>query len=132
MSVRQGKNNRIFGLYEESFHDFKGRYFKVFPVEGHHPFWLTLEGDGRFTSYWSFEAGPKYVPVSYKRLNAELTDVADILIFLFWKRLLKAKAILGNQLEAQKLIGKWTRKLENHGKQKTSAKGHAQAPVPHA
>ncbi|MED6141843.1 hypothetical protein PIB30_107475, partial [Stylosanthes scabra] len=43
MSVRPGKYRRIFGLYEESFHDFKGRYFKVFPVGDHPPFWLTLE-----------------------------------------------------------------------------------------
>ncbi|MED6216008.1 hypothetical protein PIB30_003654 [Stylosanthes scabra] len=45
MSVRPGKYRRIFGLYEESFHDFKGRYFKVFPVRDHSPFWLTLERD---------------------------------------------------------------------------------------
>ncbi|MED6111747.1 hypothetical protein PIB30_055140 [Stylosanthes scabra] len=45
MSVRPGKGCRIFGLYEESFHDFKGRYFKVFPVGDHPPFWLTLERD---------------------------------------------------------------------------------------
>ncbi|MED6217467.1 hypothetical protein PIB30_018103 [Stylosanthes scabra] len=52
MSVRPGKGRRIFGLYEESFHDFKGRYFKVFPVGDHPPFWLTLEGDtSRFPSY---------------------------------------------------------------------------------
>ncbi|MED6113498.1 hypothetical protein PIB30_071363 [Stylosanthes scabra] len=29
-------------------------------------------------------------------------------------------------------VEKWTRKLENHGKQRIRAKGHAQAPVPHA
>ncbi|MED6208692.1 hypothetical protein PIB30_047677 [Stylosanthes scabra] len=63
MSVRPGKNRRIFGLYEESFHDFKGRYFKVFPEGDHPPFWLTLEGDaGRFPSYWSKDAGVNYVP----------------------------------------------------------------------
>ncbi|MED6107939.1 hypothetical protein PIB30_018780 [Stylosanthes scabra] len=45
MLVRPGKNRKIFGLYEESFHDFKGRYFKVFLVGDHHPFWLTLERD---------------------------------------------------------------------------------------
>ncbi|MED6167614.1 hypothetical protein PIB30_004425 [Stylosanthes scabra] len=38
MSVRPGKGRRIFGLYEESFHDFKGRYFKVFSVGDHPPF----------------------------------------------------------------------------------------------
>ncbi|MED6187544.1 hypothetical protein PIB30_077517, partial [Stylosanthes scabra] len=31
MSVRPGKHRKIFGLYEDSFHDFKGRFFKIFP-----------------------------------------------------------------------------------------------------
>ncbi|MED6205463.1 hypothetical protein PIB30_017885 [Stylosanthes scabra] len=61
---------RIFGLYEESFHDFKGRYFKVFPVGDHPPFWLTLERDaGRFPSYWSKDAGLNYTPVTYRSLR---------------------------------------------------------------
>ncbi|MED6221941.1 hypothetical protein PIB30_059610 [Stylosanthes scabra] len=34
MSDRPGKYRRIFGLYEESFHDFKGRYFKPKAVLG--------------------------------------------------------------------------------------------------
>ncbi|MED6161828.1 hypothetical protein PIB30_064400 [Stylosanthes scabra] len=34
-----------------------GRYFKIFPVGDHRPFWLSLEGDGRFPSYWSDQAG---------------------------------------------------------------------------
>ncbi|MED6191756.1 hypothetical protein PIB30_003559 [Stylosanthes scabra] len=45
----------------------EGRYFKVFPVGDHPPFWLTLERDaGRFPSYWSKDAGLNYIPVSYK------------------------------------------------------------------
>ncbi|MED6187278.1 hypothetical protein PIB30_074915 [Stylosanthes scabra] len=63
MSVQPGKGRRIFGLYEESFHDFKGRYFKIFLVGDHPPFWLTLEGDAsRFLSYWSKDAGVNYIP----------------------------------------------------------------------
>ncbi|MED6125689.1 hypothetical protein PIB30_071005 [Stylosanthes scabra] len=97
MSVRPGKYRKIFGLYEESFHDFKGRYFKVFAVGDHPPFWLTLERNaGRFPSYWSKDAGLNYVPVSYKRLNDEQKDTADILLWLFSKRFLKPKAVLGN------------------------------------
>ncbi|MED6121305.1 hypothetical protein PIB30_028928 [Stylosanthes scabra] len=38
MSVRPGKYRKIFALYEDSFHDFKGRYFKIFPVGNHRPF----------------------------------------------------------------------------------------------
>ncbi|MED6192502.1 hypothetical protein PIB30_010707 [Stylosanthes scabra] len=97
MSVRPGKGRRIFGLYEESFHDFKGQYFKVFPVGDHQPFWLTLEGDAsRFPSYWSKDAGVNYVPVSYRKLNDEQRDTTDILLWLFSKQNLRPKAILGN------------------------------------
>ncbi|MED6107607.1 hypothetical protein PIB30_015567 [Stylosanthes scabra] len=66
------RGRKIFGLYEESFHDFKGRYFKVFAVGDHPPFWLTLERDaGRFPSYWSKDAGVNYVPTAYRKLNEE-------------------------------------------------------------
>ncbi|MED6123847.1 hypothetical protein PIB30_053374 [Stylosanthes scabra] len=88
MSVGPGKYRRIFGLYEESFHDFKGRYFKVFPVGDHPPFWLTLERDaGRFPSYWSKDAGLNYVPQN-----------------------LRPKAILGNPERARATIAKMAEK----------------------
>ncbi|MED6155661.1 hypothetical protein PIB30_007169 [Stylosanthes scabra] len=111
MSVWPGKGRRIFGLYEESFHDFKGRYFKVFPVGDHPPFWLTLKRDaGRFPSYWSKDAGVNYVPVSYRKLNEEQRDTADVLLWLFSKRCLKLKAILGNPERAKVTIVKMARK----------------------
>ncbi|MED6161990.1 hypothetical protein PIB30_066115 [Stylosanthes scabra] len=56
MSIRPGNHRKIFALYEDSFHDFKGRYFKIFSVGNHRPFWLSLEGDGRFPPYWSDQA----------------------------------------------------------------------------
>ncbi|MED6180357.1 hypothetical protein PIB30_009425 [Stylosanthes scabra] len=116
MSVRPGKGRRIFGLYEESFHDFKGEYFKVFPVGDHPPFWLTLERDaGRFSSYWSKDAGVNYIPASYKKLNEEYRDTADVLLWLFSKRNLKPKAILGNPERARATIVKMA------GKNKTLA-----------
>ncbi|MED6203212.1 hypothetical protein PIB30_113378, partial [Stylosanthes scabra] len=62
MSVRPTKNRKIFTLYEDSFHDFKGRYFKIFAVGNHHPFWLSLEGDGLFPPYWSDQAGFDIAP----------------------------------------------------------------------
>ncbi|MED6108195.1 hypothetical protein PIB30_021331 [Stylosanthes scabra] len=105
MSVRPGKYRRIFDLYEESFHDFKGSYFKVFSVGDHPPFWLTLERDaGRFPSYWSKDASLNYTPVTYKRLNEEQRDTTDILLWLFSKRFLKPKAVLGNPERARKAI----------------------------
>ncbi|MED6143747.1 hypothetical protein PIB30_008693 [Stylosanthes scabra] len=107
VSVRPGKGRRIFVLYEESFHDFKRRYFKVFPVGVHPPFWLTLEGDVcRFPSYWSKDAGGNYVLVLYRKMNEEQRDTADVLLWLFSERVLKAKAILGNLERARALIVK--------------------------
>ncbi|MED6222890.1 hypothetical protein PIB30_068811 [Stylosanthes scabra] len=71
MSVHPGKHRKIFGLYEDSFHDFKRRFFKIFPVGEYRPFWLSLEGQGRFPPYWSRDAGMDYVPVTYKGLTAD-------------------------------------------------------------
>ncbi|MED6181486.1 hypothetical protein PIB30_019740 [Stylosanthes scabra] len=68
MSVRPGKYRKIFGLYEED----------------HRPFWLNLEGDGRFPQYWSDQAGSEIVPVTYQRLSADQKDTTDILTHL-WK-----------------------------------------------
>ncbi|MED6162274.1 hypothetical protein PIB30_068860 [Stylosanthes scabra] len=104
MSVRPGKYWKIFGLYEDSFHDFKGRFFKIFPVGEHRPFWLSLEGQGRFPPYWSRDAGMDYVPVTYKGLNADQKDTADILVKLFSERNLKPKTVLSNPSEAREAI----------------------------
>ncbi|MED6127946.1 hypothetical protein PIB30_092921 [Stylosanthes scabra] len=105
MSVRPGKNQKIFALYEDSFHDFKGRYFKIFPVGDHRPFWLSLEGDGRFPSYWSDQAGFEIVPATYQRLNADQRDTTDILLHLFAKNNLNPKFIMNNSDEARKAVG---------------------------
>ncbi|MED6205078.1 hypothetical protein PIB30_014766 [Stylosanthes scabra] len=104
MSVRPAKRKKIFGLYEDSFNDFKGRYFSIVPVGEHRPFWLSLEGQGRFPSYWSYDAGLEYVPVIYRRLNADQRDTADILVWLFSERNLKPKTIIGRPSEARRII----------------------------
>ncbi|MED6169334.1 hypothetical protein PIB30_020467 [Stylosanthes scabra] len=83
MSVRPTKNRKIFGLYEDSFHGFKGWYFKIIPVGNHRPFWLSLEGDGRFPSYWTDMAGFDVAPVTYEGLRAEQTEIVDVLTTLF-------------------------------------------------
>ncbi|MED6196708.1 hypothetical protein PIB30_049891 [Stylosanthes scabra] len=44
MSVHPGKYRRIFGLYEESFHDFKGRYFKNEMPAGFRPTGVRMPG----------------------------------------------------------------------------------------
>ncbi|MED6223015.1 hypothetical protein PIB30_069952 [Stylosanthes scabra] len=102
MSVRPGKYRKIFGLYEDSFHDFKGHFFKIFPVGEHFPFWLSLEGQGRFPPYLSQDASMDYVPVTYKGLNVDQKDTADILVKLFFD--LKPKTVLSNPSEARKAI----------------------------
>ncbi|MED6116614.1 hypothetical protein PIB30_101858 [Stylosanthes scabra] len=110
MSVRPGKHRKIFGLYENSFHDFKGRFFKIFPVGEYRPFWLSLEGQGRFPLYWSRDAGIDYVPVTYKSLTADQKDTADILVKLFSERNLKPKTVLSNPSEAREAIVDMARK----------------------
>ncbi|MED6121710.1 hypothetical protein PIB30_032710 [Stylosanthes scabra] len=102
MSVRPAKGRKIFGLFEDSFHDFKGRYFKILPVGTHWPFWLSLEGDGRFPSYWTDKAGFDVAPVTYKGLRAEQKDTVDVLTILFHKNNLAPKALLGRPEEAQR------------------------------
>ncbi|MED6183516.1 hypothetical protein PIB30_038537 [Stylosanthes scabra] len=64
-----------------------------------------FEGQGRFPSYWSSDADMDYVPVTYRGLNAEQKDTADILVKLFSERNLKPKSVLGRQSEALEAIG---------------------------
>ncbi|MED6140996.1 hypothetical protein PIB30_099037 [Stylosanthes scabra] len=104
MSVRPGKYRKIFALYEDSFHDFKDRYFKIFPVGNHRPFWLSLEGDGRFPPYWSDQAGFEIVPATYQQLNADQRDTADILVHLFAQNNLNPKFLMNNSDEARKAL----------------------------
>ncbi|MED6187527.1 hypothetical protein PIB30_077258 [Stylosanthes scabra] len=106
MSVRLTKNRKIFTLYEDSFYDFKGRYFKIFAVWNHCPFWLSLEGDSLFPPYWSDQAGFDIAPVKYEGLNADMKDTADILTFLFSKNNLSSKSLLGSPEESRKAIAK--------------------------
>ncbi|MED6137482.1 hypothetical protein PIB30_065433 [Stylosanthes scabra] len=106
MSVRPTKNRKIFTLYEDSFHDFKGRYFKIFAVGNHRPFWLSLEGDDLFPPYWSDQAGFDIEPVKYEGLNVDKRDTADILTFLFSKNNLSSKCLLSSPEESRKAIAK--------------------------
>ncbi|MED6188348.1 hypothetical protein PIB30_085104 [Stylosanthes scabra] len=72
-----------------------GKYRKIF---------LFLEGQGRFPPYWSRDAGMDYVPVTYKGLNADQKDTADILVKLFSEWNLKPKTVLSNPSEAREAI----------------------------
>ncbi|MED6208776.1 hypothetical protein PIB30_048461 [Stylosanthes scabra] len=102
MSVRPTKYRNIFGLFEDSFHDFKGRYFKILHVGTHRPFWLSLEGDGRFPSYWTDRAGFDVAPVTYKGLRAHQKETVDVLTALFSKNNLAPKVLLGRPEDARR------------------------------
>ncbi|MED6143728.1 hypothetical protein PIB30_008675 [Stylosanthes scabra] len=101
MSVRPSKHRKIFGLFEDSFHDFKGRFFKILPVGDHRPFWLSLEGDGRFPSYWIDRAGFDVAPVTYKGLRAHQRDTVDVLTTLFAQNNLAPNVLLGRPEDAR-------------------------------
>ncbi|MED6211878.1 hypothetical protein PIB30_077808 [Stylosanthes scabra] len=105
MSVRPTSKRKIFGLFENSFHDFKGRYFKIVLVETHRPFWLSLEGDGQFLSYWTDKAGFDVAPVTYKGLRADQKDTVDILTHLFPDKNLAPISLLRKPEEAREDIG---------------------------
>ncbi|MED6134853.1 hypothetical protein PIB30_040803 [Stylosanthes scabra] len=102
ISVRPSKHRKIFGLFEDSFHDFKGRFFKILPVGDHRPFWLSLEGDGRFPSYWTDRAGFDVAPVTYKGLRAHQRETVDVLTTLFAQNILAPKVLLGRPEDARR------------------------------
>ncbi|MED6216740.1 hypothetical protein PIB30_010775 [Stylosanthes scabra] len=102
MSVRPTKYRKIFGLFEDSFHDFKGRYFKILPVGTHRSFWLSFEGDGRFSSYWIDRAGFDVAPVTYKGLRDHQKETVDVLTSLFSRNNLVPKVLLGRPEDARR------------------------------
>ncbi|MED6221072.1 hypothetical protein PIB30_050916 [Stylosanthes scabra] len=104
MSVHPGKGRKIFGLYEIPSTTSRGRYFKIFLVGDHRPFWLSLEGDGLFPLYWSDQAGFDVVPVKYQRLNADQRDATDVLLHLLSKNNFAPKPLLSNPGEARRAI----------------------------
>ncbi|MED6150569.1 hypothetical protein PIB30_073618 [Stylosanthes scabra] len=61
-------------------------------------------GPRQFPPYWSRDAGMDYVPVTYKGLNADQKDTADILVKLFSERNLKPKTVSSNPSEAREAI----------------------------
>ncbi|QHN82968.1 uncharacterized protein DS421_20g700490 [Arachis hypogaea] len=98
MSFRAQQGRRIFGLFEDSFHGFKSTFFKVRPIEGHQPFWLTAEGERRIPTYWSFGAGSDYlIKISYDWLSLEDRNIADILLAIFAEKNLNPRMVMGDR-----------------------------------
>ncbi|MED6148471.1 hypothetical protein PIB30_053456 [Stylosanthes scabra] len=104
-SLELPEDPRFFYIYLPSFPPIsRAKQKGIFPVGEHRPFWLSLEGQGRFPPYWSRDAGMDYVPITYKGLNADQNDTADILVGLFSMWNLKPKTVLSNPSEAREAI----------------------------
>jgi len=98
MSFRSAQGRRIFGLFEDSYHGFKDKYFKVRPVKGCHPFWLSLEGARLIPTYWSFGAGSNaFVKVSYKGMSAVDRKIADVLLAIFGRNHVNPHFLMGDR-----------------------------------
>ncbi|XP_057761534.1 uncharacterized protein LOC130981825 [Arachis stenosperma] len=98
MSFRSAQGRRIFGLFEDSYHGFKDKYFKVRPVKGRHPFWLSLEGARLIPTYWSFGAGSNaFVKVSYKGMSAVDRKIADVLLAIFGRNHVNPHLLMGDR-----------------------------------
>ncbi|XP_057737170.1 uncharacterized protein LOC130954448 [Arachis stenosperma] len=98
MSFRKAQGRQIFGLFGDFFHGFKEKYFKVRPLEGRHPFWLTLEGKRRIPTYWSFGAGSNtFTKVTYEGLIPQNKKVADVLLVIFGKNNVNPHLLMGDR-----------------------------------
>ncbi|MED6213297.1 hypothetical protein PIB30_091816 [Stylosanthes scabra] len=57
MSFRIYQGRKLFDSFEESIQEFKWHYFKVLPLPGRRPFWLSDEGAPFPWVYWNAEVG---------------------------------------------------------------------------
>ncbi|QHO02484.1 uncharacterized protein DS421_13g424230 [Arachis hypogaea] len=97
MSFRTAQGRRIFGTFEDSFHGFKDKFFKVRPAEGVHLFWLTLEGERQIPTYWSFGAGSNaFTKITYKGLTWRDKNIADVLLTIFNKNNINPHLLMGD------------------------------------
>ncbi|XP_020961221.1 uncharacterized protein LOC110263781 [Arachis ipaensis] len=104
-SFRSAQGRRIFGLFEDSYHGFKDKYFKVRLVKGRHPFWLSLEGERLIPTYWSFGAGSNsFIKVTYKRLSPVDKQIADVLSAIFEKNPVNPHLLMGEREVARSYI----------------------------
>ncbi|MED6186306.1 hypothetical protein PIB30_065449 [Stylosanthes scabra] len=67
-------------------------------------FMTSKDVSSRFSPSASRDAGMDYVLVTYKGLNVDQKDTADILVKLFFERNLKPKTVLSNPSEAREAI----------------------------
>ena len=106
MSFRAQQGRRIFGLFEDSYHGFKSTFFKVRPIEGHQPFWLTAKGERWIPTYWSFRARSDYlIKISYDWLSPEDRNIVDILLAIFGERNLNPRMDMGDREAGRSYVG---------------------------
>ncbi|QHO23051.1 uncharacterized protein DS421_12g360290 [Arachis hypogaea] len=105
MSFRSAQGRMIFGLFEDSYHGFKDKYFKVRLVKGRHPFWLSLEGERLIPTYWNFGAGSNtFIKVTYKGMSAVDRNVADVLLAVFGRNHVNPHLLMGVREVARNYI----------------------------
>ncbi|XP_015939029.3 uncharacterized protein LOC107464666 isoform X1 [Arachis duranensis] len=101
LSFQANHNHRIFKPFEESYHGFKEKYFKVERVPGSQPFFMTLEDEKRFNLYWNFHVtSPK---IELKSVNPIERDIVHTLLGLWNDNPLDLRMILA-EVQASKNV----------------------------
>lgn len=104
LSFRAHTNQKVFLLYEESFHHFKPFYLKVFGAPGITLFWEMLEGKLRFNCYWSKHFDAHWIDEGTLKLEEQV--VIQFLLQSFGKNYLNMKNIVGVEVEvARRYLG---------------------------
>nr|XP_025606161.1 uncharacterized protein LOC112697268 isoform X2 [Arachis hypogaea] len=95
ISFRDNSNRRIFNLFEESYHDFKEKFFKVERVDGTRPFFMTMEDEKKFNLYWNFNVlSPK---IQLQGINAFKFASIQMLLELRNHQSLNLRTILAHE-----------------------------------
>ncbi|XP_020958504.1 uncharacterized protein LOC107642100 isoform X1 [Arachis ipaensis] len=104
LSFQANHNHRIFNLFEESYHGFKEKYFKVERVSGSQPFFMTSENEKRFNLYWNFHvASPK---IELKGMNPIERDIIHTLLGLWNDNPLDLRMILADVQASKNVVVK--------------------------
>ncbi|QHO19691.1 uncharacterized protein DS421_11g331220 [Arachis hypogaea] len=102
MSFRSAQGR---SLFEDSYHGYKDKYFKVRPAKARHPFWLSLEGKRLILTYWSFGAGSNtFIKVTYKGMFAVDKKIADVLLAVFGRNHVNPHLLMGDREVARTYI----------------------------
>ncbi|XP_020960592.1 uncharacterized protein LOC110263538 [Arachis ipaensis] len=102
ISFRDNPNRRIFNLFEESYHDFKERFFKVERVDGTRPFFMTMEDEKRFNLYWNFNVFS--AKIQLQGINSSKFASIQMLLELCNHQSLNLRTILADEHTAQNFV----------------------------